>query len=998
MSGGMVQAMMRKSTETRLPFGALMMMLLFMASAQASGIFRVDAASSAATPDGQSWAKAYRTLQAGVDAAETASGGEVWVRQGIYVANTDPVLTLKGGVSLYGGFAGTESARTKRNWTANITAIDGGNTRCCVAGADNATLDGFTVTHGKSTLGGGMYNSAASPTVVNCTFVQNSASYEGGGMYNSSCSPVVVNCLFVQNSASQGGGGMNNYLSSATTVTNCTFIGNTAGVDGGGMDNYYSQPSVTNCTFTQNSAIHYGGGMNNSQSALPTLVNCILWSDAAENGPELFNDSSTSAVSYSCVQGGFAGTGNVSGDPLFVDGGNGGSVQLRTGSPCVDSGTDSGAPATDLNGTLRPQGVRVDMGAYEGAAAPADLVTLTLKVLPTDGGRTSPPAGLHSYVRGETASVSALGLGMGFAGWTGAVTGTALQIAVTIGGDKTITANFAQNIVFVDIGNTAGPWDGHSWATALQDIQAGLNAAQAEGGGELWVATGDYTAATDPVVTMVPGVSLYGGFAGTESARISRNWTANPTAIDGEDAHGCVVGATDATLDGFTITHGRTDYGGGMCNYSLSSATVANCVFAQNTADVSGGGMYNAGDSSTVVTNCTFTQNTSINSSGVQGGGGMCNDSFASPVLMNCVFTSNSSSSYGAAMRNNPFSSPHVTNCVFRQNSGAYYGGAMYNDSSSEPVLMNCSFTQNGATAAGGAMYNYASSPRITNSILWADSAPSGPEMYNSAATPIVAYSCVKGNFSGTGNTGADPRFVDASGGNLRLQDLSPCIDKGTATDAPAADFAGVARPQGPGVDIGAYEHIPPAVTGSILINNDAKCTTVTQVTLSLAWASGSGLAVTSMRFSDDGAHWTAWEAVAPTRAYTLPWADGHHTVRAQFRDAAGDLSERLADYILLDKTAPTGTIVINGGAAATSNPVVTLSLTWNDGAVGSGVVRMRFSDNGATWTPWEVLKATKTHTLPLPPGGHQTVRVQYRDGAGNISARYSDYIRLDTP
>jgi hypothetical protein len=54
----------------------------------------------------------------------------------------------------------------------------------------------------------------------------------------------------------------------------------------------------------------------------------------------------------------------------------------------------------------------------------------------------------------------------------------------------------------------------------------------------------------------------------------------------------------------------------------------------------------------------------------------------------------------------------------------------------------------------------------------------------------------------------------------------------------------------------------------------------------------------------------------------------------------------------------------------------------------------MRFSDNGATWTAWEPLKATRAHTLPAGPGYH-TVRVQYYDAAQNYSAVYSDYIRL---
>jgi hypothetical protein len=54
------------------------------------------------------------------------------------------------------------------------------------------------------------------------------------------------------------------------------------------------------------------------------------------------------------------------------------------------------------------------------------------------------------------------------------------------------------------------------------------------------------------------------------------------------------------------------------------------------------------------------------------------------------------------------------------------------------------------------------------------------------------------------------------------------------------------------------------------------------------------------MRFSDDGAHWTAWEPTAATRAYTLPLPNGYHTVRVQYRDAAGNVSAASNDYIKL--------------------------------------------------------------------------------------------------
>ena len=96
------------------------------------------------------------------------------------------------------------------------------------------------------------------------------------------------------------------------------------------------------------------------------------------------------------------------------------------------------------------------------------------------------------------------------------------------------------------------------------------------------------------------------------------------------------------------------------------------------------------------------------------------------------------------------------------------------------------------------------------------------------------------------------------------------------------------------------------------------------------------------------------------------------------------------------DVTPPTGAVVINGNHTATKTPNVALSLTWDDGVGGSGVTRMRFSNDGSTWTAWEALVKTRAFTLPVGDG-YKTVRVQYLDKAGNRSAVYSDYIRLDT-
>jgi hypothetical protein len=183
-------------------------------------------------------------------------------------------------------------------------------------------------------------------------------------------------------------------------------------------------------------------------------------------------------------------------------------------------------------------------------------------------------------------------------------------------------------------------------------------------------------------------------------------------------------------------------------------------------------------------------------------------------------------------------------------------------------------------------------------------------------------------------------------------------------------------------------EDLPP--TGSVVVNGGAARTNNPNVPLALTSNDGDGSGVSGMRFSNNGSTWSAWEKPAAQKAWTLAPGDGVKTVRAQFRDKAGNVSVVCTDTILLDQTSPAGGIVINGGAGITPSRIVTLGLTWDDGA-GSGVSRMRFSDDGATWSPWEAPAPTKEWMLP--GWGYRTVRVQYLDRVGNVSERYSDYI-----
>lgn len=250
--------------------------------------------SSAAVPDGLSWATAYADLQSAVNAAFDAGGGEVWVAHGTYTSTANPVLTLKAGVAVYGGFAGTESALEARDWETLGTVIDGQGLRRGVVGANEALLDGFTVTNGFSMQGGGMNNSASSPEVRNCHFTGNTASYYGGAMGNASNShPVITNCRFTGNSASSYGGAMYNSLSSPV-ITDCSFAENSTPSHGAGMYNVSSaSPEITNCTFSANTATQNGGAMYNiGTNTKPVITECSFTENTANNGGGMYNNGS----------------------------------------------------------------------------------------------------------------------------------------------------------------------------------------------------------------------------------------------------------------------------------------------------------------------------------------------------------------------------------------------------------------------------------------------------------------------------------------------------------------------------------------------------------------------------------------------------------------------------------------------------------------------------------------------------------------------------------
>ena len=180
----------------------------------------------------------------------------------------------------------------------------------------------------------------------------------------------------------------------------------------------------------------------------------------------------------------------------------------------------------------------------------------------------------------------------------------------------------------------------------------------------------------------------------------------------------------------------------------------------------------------------------------------------------------------------------------------------------------------------------------------------------------------------------------------------------------------------------------PNAPLGTVAINNGALYTNDLAVTLNLTTNDA-----TQMRFSNDGVGWSSWVNYAAGAPWVVTTSNGIKTVYVQFKDDVGNTSGSFTDTITLDRSAPTGSMAINNGAAVTSNRQVTLGLSVADG--GSGLDKMSFSEDGTNFSAPENFVSTKTWTLTTAGDGDKIVYARCTDKAGN-AATFSSTITLD--
>lgn len=244
-------------------------------------------------------------------------------------------------------------------------------------GIVDCRLEGFTFINDAWDFGAIYCSERSSPTISNCIVKDNRGS--AGIRCFSQSNPTISNCIITDNHCWSGG--IQIYESSNPKIINC-IISDNLNV---GIYCEDSNPTIMNCTITDNwGGIHC---ISHRRDCRPTISNSILWA----NSPyEISLESGASAsISYSDVQGGYEGEGNIDADPCFIEPGHwtdandpniivepndpnaiwlDGDYHLLVASPCIEAGNPyfTYRPGdVDMDAQPRLMGRRVDMGADE---------------------------------------------------------------------------------------------------------------------------------------------------------------------------------------------------------------------------------------------------------------------------------------------------------------------------------------------------------------------------------------------------------------------------------------------------------------------------------------------------------------------------------------------------------------------------------------------------------------------------------------------------------
>jgi parallel beta-helix repeat protein len=469
-----------------------------------------------------------------------------------------------------------------------------------------AKVIGFTIQNGSTGGdGGGIYCNGTEPVIANNIIRNNGANYYAGGILCWLGDVTIRDNIIDGNNGGTRGGGISIY-SCSPEITGNLIINNHAGQCGGGIYGYSSNSDIINNTVVGNSS-GIGGGLATSYSSF-NIVNTIFWDN---NNTQIgIFDGGPPTVSYSDIQGGYAGTGNIDCDPVFCDAA-GGDYTLDRSSCCIGAGQSG-----------------VDMGAYgEGCA------TIPITILIPYNYSTI-QAGIDASIDGDTVLVNP---------------GTYYE-NIVYGGKGIILASLfltSGNPSYIDStiidGDSSGSVVTFTYSEDSMSVLTGFTIRDGyttdfrQGGGI------HCDSASNPRIeynTITENSSVQGG-AGIYC------WNSSPTI-----SHNII-------RDNVTQNYG----GGGIYCRENSSPLISFNLIIENTSNADGGGILCALSSNPTVLNNTFSNN------GAFAGGGMLIINPSLPILTNNIFWGDSAVSSPEIFVSS--GSPSITYCDVQ---GGYAG------------------------------------------------------------------------------------------------------------------------------------------------------------------------------------------------------------------------------------------------------------------------------------------------------------------------------------
>lgn len=340
--------------------------------------------------DGTSWANAYNDLQSALEVAGT--NDEIWVGEGTYKPTNDTnrgtSFIIPNGVKIYGGFTGTETNLSQRDWQNNMTILSGDIGRQGVK-TDNSlhvlylgtttnstVIDGFTISDGyatdgraSSSFGGAVFLNGSNGTFRNLIIEDNEA-FWGGGFYMQDSSPTLINVIFKDNFATSRGGAIYHayFAAKVPTIINSLFVSNES-QEGGAIYSNGLFGNIINTTFYSNQA-QTGSVIYHTaqQTESPKIENSIFWDNSGDGDNWFVSPNNIQfIINNSIVEGGYDGpsTNVIESNPLFVNPSNN-DFRLQKNSPGINAGNNQANSSNrDIVDNPRIFNNTIDLGAYE---------------------------------------------------------------------------------------------------------------------------------------------------------------------------------------------------------------------------------------------------------------------------------------------------------------------------------------------------------------------------------------------------------------------------------------------------------------------------------------------------------------------------------------------------------------------------------------------------------------------------------------------------------